>query len=218
MDTTLFSPVRLSLEVSAMAELLIIIFGSLLGRLMARRNTSTWKICVETLLMLPLVLPPTVIGFILIVAFGKQSFLGIAANWIFHQPIIFTYWAAVLAATVVAFPLMFQSVKTGIEAVDEEVEAAGRLDGAKEWQVFLYITIPLAYRAILTGALLSFARALGEFGATLMFAGNIPTKTQTIPTAIYVALDSGNMHVAWTLVLITIGLSFFLLVVSYLLR
>ncbi len=215
---SLLSPIRLSIEVSIMAEVFIIILGILGGRWMARRRHSLWKLGTETVLMLPLVLPPTVVGFILIVAFGKHSVLGVLVNWMFHQPVIFTYWAAVIASTVVAFPLMFQSVKTGIETVDLEIESAARLDGAGEWRVFWSITLPLAYRSILTGAILGFARALGEFGATLMFAGNIPTKTQTIPTAIYVALDSGNMQVAWTLVAITIGLSFLMLLGSYVLR
>jgi molybdate transport system permease protein len=218
MSTDLFSPIRLSIEVSIVAELAIISLGILAGRWMARKRNTLSKIMIETVLMLPLVLPPTVIGFLLILIFGKNSPLGLAIYWVFHQPIIFTFWAAVLAATVVAFPLMFQSVKTGIEAVDQDIEAAARLDGAGEWRVFWSVTLPLASRAILTGAILGFARALGEFGATLMFAGNIPTKTQTIPTAIYVALDSGNLHEAWILVLITVVLSFLMLLSTSLFR
>jgi molybdate transport system permease protein len=218
MSTDLFSPIRLSIEVTLVAEVAIIVLGILAGRGMARRRNTLSKVVIETILMLPLVLPPTVIGFLLILIFGKNSPLGLAIYWVFHQPIIFTFWAAVLAATVVAFPLMFQSVKTGIEAVDQDIEAAARLDGASEWTVFCSVTLPLASRAILTGAVLGFARALGEFGATLMFAGNIPTKTQTIPTAIYVALDSGNLHLAWILVLITVVLSFLMLLSTSLFR
>ncbi|HSU78922.1 MAG TPA: molybdate ABC transporter permease subunit [Candidatus Angelobacter sp.] len=211
MGTDLFSPIRLSIEVSIVAELAIISLGILAGRWLARKRHTLSKILIETVLMLPLVLPPTVIGFLLILVFGKNSPLGHVIYWVFHQPIIFTFWAAVIAATVVAFPLMFQSVKTGIEAIDQDLEAAARLDGAGEWRVFWSVTLPLASRSILTGAVLGFARALGEFGATLMFAGNIPTKTQTIPTAIYVAFDSGNLRVAWTLVIVTIALSFLML-------
>jgi molybdate transport system permease protein len=218
MITDLFSPLRLSIEVSLVAEVAIIVLGILAGRWMARKRNTLSKILVETGLMLPLVLPPTVIGFLLILVFGKNGPLGLAIYWVFHQPIIFTFWAAVIAATVVAFPLMFQSVKTGIYAVDQDIEAAARLDGASEWRVFWSVTLPLASRAILTGAILGYARALGEFGATLMFAGNIPTKTQTIPTAIYVALDSGNLRVAWILVLITIVLSFLMLLSTSLFR
>lgn len=218
MITDLFSPLRLSIEVSLVAEVAIIVLGILAGRWMARKRNTLSKIVMETGLMLPLVLPPTVIGFLLILVFGKNGPLGLAIYWVFHQPIIFTFWAAVIAATVVAFPLMFQSVKTGIYAVDQDIEAAARLDGASEWRVFWSVTLPLASRAILTGAILGYARALGEFGATLMFAGNIPTKTQTIPTAIYVALDSGNLRVAWILVLITVVLSFLMLLSTSLFR
>lgn len=218
MITDLFSPLRLSIEVSLVAEVAVIVLGILAGRWMARKRNTLSKIMMETVLMLPLVLPPTVIGFLLILVFGKNGPLGLAIYWVFHQPIIFTFWAAVIAATVVAFPLMFQSVKTGIYAVDQDIEAAARLDGASEWRVFWSVTLPLASRAILTGAILGYARALGEFGATLMFAGNIPTKTQTIPTAIYVALDSGNLRVAWILVLITVVLSFLMLLSTSLFR
>jgi molybdate transport system permease protein len=216
--TDLLSPLRLSIEVSLVAEVAVIVLGILAGRWMARKRNTLSKIMMETVLMLPLVLPPTVIGFLLILVFGKNGPLGLAIYWVFHQPIIFTFWAAVIAATVVAFPLMFQSVKTGIYAVDQDIEAAARLDGASEWRVFWSVTLPLASRAILTGAILGYARALGEFGATLMFAGNIPTKTQTIPTAIYVALDSGNLRVAWILVLITVVLSFLMLLSTSLFR
>ena len=109
---------------------------------------------------------------------------------------MFTWWAAVIAASVVAFPLMYQSAKTGFLSVDPGAEEAARVDGANEWKVFLHVTLPLSAKTLLTGIILSFARALGEFGATLMFAGNLPGKTQTTPTAIYVAIESGNMESA----------------------
>jgi molybdate transport system permease protein len=163
------------------------------------------------LLMLPLVLPPSVVGFFLIILFGKNSFMGKAIEAVFQAPIMFTWYAAVLASVIVSFPLMYQSAKAGFEAVDETVEEAARIDGADEYEVFFYISIPLANRSIVSGAILSFARSLGEFGATLMFAGNIPGKTQTIPTAIYVAIESGEMAMAWTWVAVTMVLSFLLL-------
>lgn len=170
------------------------------------------KAIIETIFLLPLVLPPTVVGFLLLVIFGKQSPIGQLIEWVFHQPIIFTWWAAVLAATIVAFPLMYQSAKTGFEEVDGDVEDAARVDGANKFQLFLFVSIPLALKSIISGGILSFARALGEFGATLMFAGNIPGKTQTTPTAIYVAIDSGNMHMAWLWVICMIAISFLMLV------
>jgi molybdate transport system permease protein len=137
--------------------------------------------------------------------------IGKTIEMLFHAPIMFTWYAAVIASIIVSFPLMYQSAKAGLEAVDETIEGAARIDGANEYQVFWHISIPLAKRALISGAILAFARSLGEFGATLMFAGNIPGKTQTIPTAIYVAIESGEMKLAWAWVAITMLLSFFLL-------
>lgn len=176
------------------------------------------KLFFETVLLLPLVLPPTVVGFLLIIIFGKNSFAGEAIVWLFNAPVMFTWWAAVIASIVVAFPLMYQSTKTGFEGVDEDIENAARVDGAKEWQVFFFISIPLASKAIISGGILSFTRALGEFGATLMFAGNIPGKTQTAPLAIYMAIDSGNMSLAWALVISMIIISFLMLLCVHLIR
>ena len=158
-----------------------------------------------------MVLPPTVVGFFLIVIFGKNSPVGQAIEWLFNQPVIFTWWAAVIASSVVAFPLMYQSAKSGFQSVPQDVENAARVDGAGEWKIFLFISVPLASKALISGSILSFARALGEFGATLMFAGNIPGVTQTLPTAIYIAIDSGNMHLAWMWVISIVLLSFFML-------
>ncbi|WP_042351508.1 molybdate ABC transporter permease subunit [Bacillus massiliigorillae] len=207
-----FAPIKLSLEISIVSGIIVVILGTLAGHFLAVRKFKG-KAIVETLLMLPLVLPPSVVGFILIVVFGKQSFLGKAIEWIFHQPIIFTWWAAVIAAIIVAFPLMYQSAKTGFQGVDHEIEDAARVDGAGKWRVLFFISIPLASKSLMTGAVLSFARALGEFGATLMFAGNIPGVTQTVPTAIYVAIDSNNMTMAWLWVISIIVISFIMLFV-----
>lgn len=131
---------------------------------------------------------------------------------------MFTTWAAIIASTIVAFPLMFQTVKLGFQSVDKDIEEAARVDGANEMKVFLFVTLPLSAKSMVTGLILSFARALGEFGATLMFAGNIPGKTQTAPTAIYVAMDSGNMSLAWMLVLSMVVVSFFNAICNQLLR
>jgi molybdate transport system permease protein len=206
-----WSPVRLSLEVSVVAGLIVFVVGILLARWMARARFKG-KAVAETIFLLPLVLPPTVVGFLLIVIFGKNSPVGQAIEWVFKQPVIFTWWAAVIAAAVVAFPLMYQSAKTGFEAVDGDIEKAARVDGASEFRVFLFVTVPLAAKSLISGAILSFARALGEFGATLMFAGNIPGKTETTPTAIYLAIDAGNMQLAWLWVICMIAISFVMLV------
>ena len=206
------SPVWLSLKVATISGVIVMIMGTLIGKVLARKKFKG-KAILETLLMLPMVLPPTVVGFLLIVVFGKKSIIGQAIEWIFNQPIIFTWWAAVIAAIVVAFPLMYQSAKSGFQQVDRDIEEAARVDGAGEWKTFLFISVPLASNMLLAGSVLSFARALGEFGATLMFAGNIPGVTQTIPTAIYIALDSGNMSMAWLWVIAMMILSFGMMLV-----
>lgn len=214
MSSEIWPPISLSIGIAVTAGVIVIILGILLAKLMAGKKFKG-KIIIETLLMLPLVLPPTVIGFLLIIVFGQRSLIGQMIEAVFHQPIIFTWWAAVMASCVVAFPLMYQSAKTGFESVDREIEDAARVDGGGKGKVFLYITIPLSMTSIISGAILSFARALGEFGATLMFAGNIPGQTQTIPTAIYVAIDSGHMNEAWLLVLASISISFVMLTAAY---
>ncbi|MGE7767190.1 molybdate ABC transporter permease subunit [Peribacillus sp. NPDC096540] len=215
MTADFWSPVRLSIQVAGLAGILVFILGIFLARIMAKKEFRG-KIMLETAFLLPLVLPPSVVGFLLIVIFGKNGKLGEFIERVFNQPLMFTWWAAVIASTVVAFPLMYQSAKTGFESIDEEIENAARVDGAGEWRLFLLVSLPLAVKSIVTGAILSSARALGEFGATLMFAGNIPGKTQTIPTAIYIAMDSGNMTLAWLWVGVIIAISFIMLfVVTY---
>lgn len=203
-------PLFLSLQIASAATILVLIIGALLSRLMTVFSFKG-KVVIETLLMLPLVLPPSVIGFLLIVIFGRDSLMGSLYETIFRAPLIFTWAAAMLASTVVAFPLMYQSCKAGFQSIDRDIEQAARVDGANEWKVFLFITLPLAYKSIVTGIILSFARAIGEFGATLMFAGNIPGKTQTVSTAIYIALETGKMAEAWMWAASLIVISFLML-------
>jgi molybdate transport system permease protein len=196
--------------VSCISGFIVILLGVWFGALMANKKFKG-KSVLETLFLLPLVLPPSVVGFLLIAVFGKNSPIGTLYDWLFHQSIIFTFGAAVIASAVVAFPLMYQSAKTGFEAIDQDIVNAARVDGANRRIVFLCISIPLAIKSIISGGILSFARALGEFGATLMFAGNIPGKTQTLPTAVYLAIDSGNTKLAWSWVGCIIVISFFML-------
>jgi molybdate transport system permease protein len=213
MSHDFWSPIRLSIEIASISVFIVILFGTLIARWMAIKNFKG-KLLLENLLLLPLVLPPTVVGFLLIVLFGKNGVIGKWIDLLFHQSIMFTMAAAVIASTVVAFPLMYQSAKTGFLSVDRGIEEAARMDGASEWKLFLYISLPLAGKALIAGGILSFARALGEFGATLMFAGNLPGKTQTIPTAIYVALESGEMNLAWLWAISMVGISFLMLLLT----
>lgn len=206
-------PIVLSIEVAVVAGIISIVLGTLAGRIMAIKKFKG-KMIVETILLMPLVLPPTVVGFLLIMIFGKHSIIGQAIEWIFHQPIIFTWWAAVISSIVVAFPLIYQSAKSGFLSIDSDIEDAAKVDGAGEWKVFFIIAIPLAAKALISGAILSFARALGEFGATFMFAGNIPGVTQTVPIAIYSAMNGGNMTLVWMWVICIMTLSFLMLLLS----
>lgn len=212
LSSEFWEPIRLSLQVALVSTALVVIAGVMVAHVMTRWDFRG-KVVLETALMLPIVLPPSVVGFGLLVLLGRQSFVGQAIEWLFHQPLIFSWWAAVVAAFVVAFPLMYQSVKTGFLAVEREIVAAAYTDGASEREALIYVVLPLAAKFIVSGAVLSFARALGEFGATLMVAGNIPGKTQTIATAIYVAVESNDMRLAWlwvgTTVVISFGLLFF---------
>ncbi|NOU86460.1 molybdate ABC transporter permease subunit [Paenibacillus sp. LMG 31460] len=205
-------PIILSLKVAVVSSLFVLLIGGLAAWGMSRRNFRG-KTLLETTFLLPLVLPPTVVGFILLVLLGKKSWIGYLMEIFFNQSIIFTWGAAVIASIVVAFPLVYQTMKTGFSSVNKDLEDAGRSTGANEWQVLRYITLPLAWRSVTTAYILGFARGLGEFGATLMIAGNIPHKTQTLPTAIYIAVESGDQTLAWcwagAIIVISFGLMFF---------
>jgi molybdate transport system permease protein len=201
-----WSPVFLSLKVAVLAVLLVAVIGVPLARVMARVEFHG-KDIVEAALTLPLVLPPSVVGYGLLMCIGKNSPLGQLLDS-FGVTLIFTWYAAIIASSVVSFPLMYQSVKAAFQSVDQTLEEAARTLGATEPRVFFTITLPLAWPGIVSGIVLSFARALGEFGATLMVAGNIPGRTQTIPLAIFFAVDAGDNATAGTLVLLTTIFSF----------
>lgn len=208
-----WQPIMLSLQVSLLSSAAVLIIGVTVAWLMTRCSFKG-KVVVETIFMLPLVLPPTVVGFLLLVMLGRKSWIGQWIERLLEAPVIFSWWAAVIASIVVSFPLVYQTMKVGFLSVDKGLEEAGRSAGAGEWQVFRYITLPLAYPSLVTAFILGFARGLGEFGATLMIAGNIPGVTQTIPTAIFVAVESGNMTLAWAWTASIIAISFLLLLIS----
>jgi molybdate transport system permease protein len=165
-----------------------------------------WKSLIEGIFVLPLILPPTVLGFLLLLLFGKNGLLGQLLLSL-NVSIVFTWYAAVITATVVAFPLMYKTALGAFEQIDANLLRVARTLGASEVTIFWRITLPLAMPGILAGTTLAFARALGEFGATLMLAGNIPGQTQTIPMAIYFAVEAGAMNEAWVWVLVIMGIS-----------
>ena len=202
-----FIPILLSLKVAFAAVIIVTCSSIPIARLMAKRE-FLGKDVVESIITLPLVLPPSVTGFMLLVVFGKNGPLGKLLEQWFNTRIVFTLAGAVIAAAVVSFPLMYQSVKVAMENVDQNLEKAARTLGARELKVFFTITLPLAWNGIVAGLVLAFARSLGEFGATLMIAGNIPGKTQTMPLAIYFANESGDTWQASLLVIIMTTFSF----------
>ncbi|MEF2966908.1 molybdate ABC transporter permease subunit [Paenibacillus sp. M1] len=207
-----WSPVGLSLKVSLLAGIIAFLIAGYIAWLMSGKKF--WgKTIVETIFMLPMVLPPTVVGFLLLVAFGRRSPIGKLFEALAGMPIVFSWGAAVLSAAVVAFPLAYQSAKAGFLSIDKDLLSAARSMGASEWKVLWWIAIPLAQRTLMTAFVLAFTRALGEFGATLMIAGNIPGRTQTLPTAIYMAVESGETSSAWAWAGLMILMSFLLLAV-----
>jgi molybdate transport system permease protein len=199
-------PIKLSFQVSFLATTIAVVFGVSLAWLLARFRF--WgKEWLDAAIALPLVLPPTVLGYYLLVVLGQRSFLGRAHEWLWGSPLTFTPAAAVVAATIHALPLMVKSVRAAFEALDPRIEDAARTLGASEFRVFLTVTLPLARRSIQAATVLAFARALGDFGVTLMIAGNIPGKTQTAAVAIYDAVQAGRERDALILVLIVSALA-----------
>ena len=197
-----WSALSLSLQVAGWATALNLVLGIGVGYLLARTR-FVGRDLLATLLTLPMVMPPTVLGYYLLVLLGRNGWIGRWLQDSFGIHLIFTLKGAVIAATIVAFPLVFKPARAAFEAIDRQVEEAGRVLGISEIGIFLRITLPLAWRGILAGVLLAFARALGEFGATLMVAGSIPGKTQTLSIAVYEAVQAGQDDIANTLVLIT---------------
>jgi molybdate transport system permease protein len=206
-------PMLLTLKVAAWATLIAGALGVAAGLLLAKVRFAGRDV-VDALLLLPMVLPPTVLGYYLLVAFGRHSAFGHWLEGTLGIELIFTWQGAVAASSIVAFPLVFKAARAAFEAVDAGFENAGRTLGYNEWTVFTRVTFPLAWRGIAAGAMLAFARAIGEFGATLMVAGNIPGRTQTMSIAIYEAVHAGDDALANTLVLIASAVCVALLVAA----
>ena len=207
------SALSLSIRVAVLATVMNAAVGIPLAYLLARRSFRG-KTVVDLLVTLPLVLPPTVTGFNLIVLLGRRGWLGAPLYEATGWTVAFTWWAAVIAATVMALPLLVRTARAAIESVDRDLERAAHTLGRSEWKTALEVTLPLARRGILAGLVLAFARALGEFGATLMLAGNIPGRTATVPLAIYTAVQTGESGEALGLVAILTALSCVVLLVA----
>lgn len=190
----------LSLKVASCATLINLVLGGVTGYALAKTR-FVGRDLLDTILTLPMVLPPTVLGYYLLVLFGQQG-LGKWLDETFGVNLIFTWQGAVVAAVVVTFPLIAKPARAAFEGVNPQLEQAARTLGVSEWAIFWRVTLPLAWRGILAGLLLAWARALGEFGATLMIAGSIPNETQTLSIAVYEAVQAGDDNLANQLVII----------------
>jgi molybdate transport system permease protein len=208
-----WSPLWISIATSVTATVITLFLGLAAAAWREGRKGPAMAL-VDGAFLLPLVLPPTVVGFLLLLLFGRKGPLG-KLFLKFDGTIVFSWPATVIAATVVAFPLMYLTARAALEQVEPSLLQAARTLGASEWRVFREVALPLAWPGVLAGTILSFARALGEFGATLMLAGNIPGRTETIPIAIYFAVEANDMTVAATWCLIDIGISLTLLAGLY---
>jgi molybdate transport system permease protein len=207
------SPVWISVETSVTATLITLILGVAAAAWRAHRSGPAMAL-LDAIFLLPLVLPPTVVGFLLLLLFGKNGPLG-RLLLRFGATVVFSWPATVIAATVVAFPLMYLTARAALEQLDPHLLQAARTLGASEWRTLRRVALPLAWPGILAGTILAFARALGEFGATLMLAGNIPGRTQTIPLAIYFAVEADQPALAFTWSAIDVSISLLMLVALY---
>ena len=205
-----FAPVLLSLKIASVATIFSFLLGNLFAYIINKKKIPGKNIW-ETVLIMPMILPPSVMGYLLLIAFGKRGPIGAFLLERFDLQVVFTWVGATIAACIVSLPLMYQNVKAAFLSADPIYEQAAMTLGSSEWRIFRTVTFPLAWPGVISGVVLAFARALGEFGATLMIAGNIPGKTQTIPTAIYFAVESGRTETANALVLIMTVFSFALI-------
>jgi molybdate transport system permease protein len=214
-DAAILGCIALTLKVAAAATIISAALGLGLAWLMTRGSgrPRLARSVVDSLCALPLVLPPTVIGYVLILLCGRNGPIG---AWLdnFGISLIFSWRGAIVASTVVVFPLTYRASKAALESVDHNLENAARTLGASEWEVFYKVSMPLAWRSIAAGVSLAFARGMGEFGATLMLAGNLPGRTQTMSLAIYAAFQAGNDAKAILLVILTSTLCASLLVLA----
>src|SRR5580700_2332452 len=206
-------PLWLSLRVAVLSTAISLAAGLWIAYILANRNFRGKEV-LDAAVTLPLVLPPTVLGYYLLVVIGRASPIGHLWEAIFGSPLVFTWKAAVVAAVIHSLPLLVKSARAALESVDRSYERAARTLGASEWKLFWRVTLPLARLSIFAAGALAFAQSLGDFGITLMVAGNIPGRTQTVAVAIYDAVESGNGAVARTLVLVVSAVALLILTLA----
>ena len=206
------SPIIISMKTATIAILFTFILGLLAARWILYRKSDATRIFWDGIFTMPLVLPPTVAGFFLLVFFGSYGPVGKLFENYLGIKIAFSWAATILAAVVMSFPLMYRSARGALEQIDEDLIFAARTLGMSEWNIFWKVQMPIAWPGVISGAVLAFARGLGEFGATAMIAGNIRGKTRTLPLAVYSAVASGKMDDAGQYVVILVGISFIVVV------
>lgn len=206
--------ILLSIKVAAVATLINIPIAVYIGWLIGRRNIRG-KLILETVISLPLALPPVVTGYFLLILVGRESAIGQISQFLFGNDIVFTWVASAIAASVVSFPLMVRAIIVAMQGVDTTLERSARSLGAGPIRTFLQITLPLCYNGLVAGILLGFVRAIGEFGATIVVAGNIPGRTQTIPLAIYSKVQLGKDSEAINLIIISTVLAIITLIIHH---
>lgn len=208
----MWDPLWLSLRVTACATVIVAVTGIGFGYLLARGRFPGRGV-LDAIASAPIVMPPTVLGYYLLVTVGRRSPIGRVWEAIFGSPLVFTWLGAVLAASVASFPFCLRAARAAIESVDRRFEAVGRVMGLSRWRVAVQITLPMARRGLLAGVALAFARALGDFGTTVMVAGNIPGRTQTMPIAVYDAVQAFDYDRAGTLALVLLAVAVAVLLV-----
>ena len=206
--------ILLSIKVAAVATLINIPIAVYIGWLIGRRNIRG-KLILETVISLPLALPPVVTGYFLLILVGRESAIGQISQFLFGNDIVFTWVASAIAASGVSFPLMVRAIIVAMQGVDTTLERSARSLGAGPIRTFLQITLPLCYNGLVAGILLGFVRAIGEFGATIVVAGNIPGRTQTIPLAIYSKVQLGKDSEAINLIIISTVLAIITLIIHH---
>ena len=209
----MYEAILLSLKITGISTLITGISGILTAYIFTKYNFK-FKNILETVILMPMALPPTVVGYLIILIIGKRGFLGQFLYKYFGVNILFTWQAACIAAIIVSFPLIFENAKTAFNYVDRDIKDAARVDGANEFQLFFFVILPVAMNGIIAGLILAFVRALGEFGATLIVAGNIPGETQTMSLLIYFSIGSGDYKTANILVLLIIIISMILVLIT----
>ncbi|MDW4287670.1 molybdate ABC transporter permease subunit [Staphylococcus saprophyticus] len=198
------TPFWISLKVAVISTIIVTLIGVLISKWLYRRRGIIARI-LESIIVLPIVLPPTVMGFILLIVFSPRSYIGAFFANVLHLPVVFTLTGAVIASVIVSFPLMYQHTVQGFRSIDHKMLNTARTMGASESKIFFKLILPLSKRAILSGVMMSFARAIGEFGATLMVAGYIPNKTNTLPLEIYFLVEQGKENQAWLWVIVLVA-------------